>query len=171
MKTQRDMNGSRACPNFDGHHFGLGTGICVTCGARDQGGSLIAAWIRGMESLMGRRGRNDFIGFEAMAANNRGRNDLCAETGIERHWREEAERADERNSQRRADCYLHVVDNNDADHRTYRPPYQASFYNQSYWSCMHDPAGLRQGQCPQCVALQDVRAKTALTKAAKKGRK
>ena len=158
------MNGSRACPNFDGHHFGLGTGICVTCGARDQGGSLIAAWIRGMESLMGHR---DFIGFEAMAANNSGRNDLCAETGIERHWREEAERADERNSQRRADCYLHVVDNNNADHRTYRPPYAIA----AYAPCLHDPAGLRQGPCPQCVALQDVRAKTALTKAAKKGRK
>ena len=97
-------------------------------------------------------GHRDFIGFEAMAANNSGRNDLCAETGIERHWREEAERAA---SNERIEGL-------------------AAYYNQAiaaYAPCLHDPAGLRQGPCPQCVALQDVRAKTALTKAAKKGRK
>jgi len=85
-----------------------------------------------------------------------GKNELRPETGIERHWREEAEK--EAESASIITGYL-------------TPMKVHSSYNQAiaaYAPCVHDPCGTRQGPCPECIALQGVIAKRVLTKAAKK---
>ena len=102
-----------------------------------------------------------------------GRNDLRAETGIERHWREEAESkaacANHRTSivQNESNS-LHIVDNNGMESVQYPPPPGGA--------CVHDPVGIGWIHHPATWVLipptspefNNLQAKRILERAAKK---